>query len=72
MNNRLTHLVVVGLFAGMSVVAGCGGGGGDGQQSTSRKLLILHTNDLHSYVMGHGGAPAIPAVYATAQGRIVR
>ena len=53
MNNRLTRFTTVGLFAGLAIVAGCGGGGSGGQ-ATPPKILILHTNDLHSHLMGHG------------------
>ena len=53
MNEKLMHWAMLGLFGVAVLIAGCGGGGGGGG-SPSPKLLILHTNDLHSYLMGHG------------------
>ncbi len=38
-------------MAGTLAVAGCGGGGGS-PAPTTQKLVILHTNDLHSHLMG--------------------
>jgi hypothetical protein len=44
--------IIAGLIAANSLIAGCGGGGDRGQPAAP-KVLILHTNDLHSYLMGH-------------------
>jgi len=39
-------------LAGTLAVAGCGGGGSTPAAPKSQKLVILHTNDLHSHLMG--------------------
>ena len=46
----LTRLALGFLTA---LVAACGGGGGGSSEPPAKKVLILHTNDLHSHLMGH-------------------
>ena len=49
---KLSQPAAASLFVAMSFIAGCGGGGSGGA-SVPPKVLILHTNDLHSYLTGH-------------------